>query len=401
MDYPILLTEKGDYLAILNHAYNIVVEDQLLTTSDGYETLTFNLSNNDKKRSLLANEREIEVQNRRYIIRVIEDLKNNSNVCTVTCDATWYDLNDGELKYLMHTDATTINAQTSVSQQLEGTDWTVDVVNVGGTRPKHTSENKETSLYNLRQIKGNFGGDLYFDTKNHKVSLLNNLGVKHQKIFSYDRNTTSIKRTIDTRNLFTRFTLIGKDADSNDVTIADINNGKDYLENYSWYDKMKLPRKIKWYKNEDDRWSNKENMKEYMEEWLAQYCQPIIGYELEVSLFDLSPELGDYVYVYDKDLGVGDWLRIVSRKRDILQPYKSTVELESTKKSIVETLVSNTSSAQDISQTVQSAISSSGATSLPAGTEDWIMQYKNGQWQASNVIGDINSLLDNINGEVL
>ena len=112
MDYPILLTPDGKYMAILNHAYNIMVEDELLTTANGYETLTFNISNYDKKRHLLANERMVQVQKRRYVIRLIEDLKNNSSICTVTCDAAWYDLNDGELKYLMHTDETTIDAPT-------------------------------------------------------------------------------------------------------------------------------------------------------------------------------------------------------------------------------------------------------------------------------------------------
>lgn len=399
MDYPILLTPDGKYEAILNHAYNIIVEDELLSTTNGYETLSFNISNNDKKRHLLGNERTLQVQNRRYVIRLIEDLKNNSNICTVTCDATWYDLNDGELKRLMRTDETTIDARTSVEQQLEGTGWTVGTIDVGGTRPKHTADNLETSLYNLRQIKGNFGGDLYFDTLNQQVSLLADMGVRHQKIFCYEKNTTSIKRTMDTRNLFTRFTLIGKDADGNDLTIASINDGKEYVENYEWYDRIGLPRKIKWYKTTDDRYSNLENMKAYMESWLRTYSQPIVGYELSVSMFELSPELGDYVYILDKDLGIGGWLRIVSRKKNVLQPHLSTVELESTKRTIVETIVSNTSNTQDVQQIVETVIS--GEAVLPPGTEDWVMQYKQGRWKASDVIGDINRILDNINGEAL
>lgn len=401
MDYPILLTPDGKYEAILNHAYSITVEDELLTTSNGYETLKFLLSNYDKKRSLLANERMVEVQGRRYVIRVIEDLKNNSNVCTVTCDAVWYDLNDGDLKYLMHTENTTIDAEESVSQQLEGTEWTVGVVDVGGTRPAHTSEAKETSLYNLRQIAGNFGGDLCFDTVNYKVSLLANLGVRHQKIFCYEKNTTSIKRTVDTRSLYTRFTLIGKDADGNDVTVEEINDGKEYVENFEWYDQCGLPRKVKWYRNADDRWSNKENMLEYMKSWLANYSKPTISYELKVSLFELCPDLGDYVYVLDKDLKIEGWLRVVSRKRNILQPHLSTVQLESTKRTIVETMVTTTSTSQQLQEVVSTVVTPDGALKLPAGTEDWIMQYKNGEWKASNILGDINAVLDAINGEVI
>ena len=46
-------------------------------------------------------------------------------------------------------------------------------------------------------------------------------------------------------------------------------------------------------------------------------------------------------------------------------------------------------------------ITGDGEIKLPPGTEDWVMQYKNGKWKASNVLGDINQILDNINGEEL
>ena len=398
MDYPILLTPDRKYQAILNRAYGIQIEDELLTTSGGYETLTFLISNQDKKRHLLSNERLIEVQGRQYVIRVVEDLKNNSNVCTVVCDATWYDLNDGELKPLMHTEDTTIDAKTSVAQQLEGTEWTVDTVDVAGTRPRHTSETQETSLYNLRQIAGNFGGDLYFDTVKLKVSLLADMGTRHQKVFRYEKNTTSIKRTADTRNLFTRFSLIGKDADGNDVTVADINDGKEYVENYDWYDHQGLPRKIKWYRKTDDRWSDKQNMLDHMNSWLKEYSKPVVSYELSVSLFDISPNLGDYVFVHDKDLGIRSWLRIVSRKKNVLEPQKSTVQLEAIKKSIVETIVTTQQTSQQVQDIVSAVVTPDNELKFPAGTEDWVMQYKNGKWQASDVKSEILAMISEISG---
>lgn len=488
MDYPIILTPEGKYQAILNHAYNIVVEDELLTTSSGYETLTFMLSNHDRKRSLLSNERTVEVQGRQYVIRVIDDLKNDSNVCTVTCDAAWYDLNDGELRHLMHSEgevvtgnfeylgnrvlkltsprmsgddvnelqerlfslgyscgtedgefgpythegvksfekkfglatdgivdaafvtalrtqifgrSSELTAYQAVSQQIEGTEWKVGVVNVDGTRRAHTSPAKETSLYNLRQISGDYGGELHFDTARRTVSLLANLGVRHQKMFRYEKNTTSIKRTVDTRNLFTRFTLIGKDADGNDVTIDDVNDGKDYVENYEWFDWAGLPRKIKWYRKTDERWSDKENMKAYMQNWISVYSKPSASYELKVSLFEVSPNLGDYVYVHDKDLNIGNWLRVVSRKKNILQPHLSTVQLESTKRTIIESIITTATTSQTVQEVLTGVVTPALELKLPPGTEDWIMQYRGGKWQASNVLGDINSVLDVLNGEVL
>ena len=175
------------------------------------------------------------------------------------------------------------------------------------------------------------------------------------------------------------------------MTIESINDGKDYVENYDWYDSMGLPRKIKWYKKTDDRYSNVENMKSYMESWLEIYSHPVIGYELSISMFELTPELGDYVYIYDKELRIRGWLRIVSRKRNILQPYLSTVQLESTKKTIVETIVSNTVTSTKVEEVIQSGGTVGGSSQLPTGTENWIMQYKDGRWIASNALEEIDA----------
>lgn len=443
MNYPIVINFEGKYEAVLDKAYNIMLQDELLTSGSGYETLTFCISNHDKKRKFLMNEKGVELDGRTYTIKMIEDLKNGSNVCTVTCDAGWYDLNDGELKDLVYADRVTGTPSELITNelagvtgilvprtpaelltyQLAGTGWTIGKITVTGGIKSEASQGVETVLHNLREICTRFGGDLYFDTKKKKVSLLANMGRKHQKIFCYEKNTSSIKRTIDTRDLFTRFTLIGKDADGNEVTVAKINDGKDYVENYSWFDKIGMPRKIKWYKKTDDRYSDKPNMLEYMTNWLAQYCKPVIGYELNLSLFEFTPSLGDYVFVYDKDLGIAGWLRVYSRKKNILQPHLSTVQLEAVKKTIVESIVSTS---VDVAKTETQIENITADTILPAGTEDWIMQYEGGKWKAqpivgavlpigmrgdvlqydghdwvaSNVIGDINSVLDSINKEV-
>ena len=394
MKYPILLTSDGRYQTILNHAYNIIIEDEILSTSGGYETLTFNISNDDARRYDLKNERMVEVDKRVFVIRLLEDVKGDLNICTVTCDALWYDLNDGELRYLMHTEsAETLDATTAISDQISNTDWHLGTINITSTRERRTADEKQTSLYNLRQIASIYGGELKFDTQGRSVSLLADMGERHQEIFCYEKNTTSIKRSIDTRSLYTRFTLKGKDG----ITISSINDGVEYLENYSWYDNMILPRKIKSYEKQDDRFTNSSSMKEYMEQWLDVYSKPIISYELSVSLFDFTPNLGDYIFVYDRDMKLGDWLRVMSRKRNILQPHLSTIELESTKKTIVETIVSNTITTTE----VQEAQVNGNQVLLPEGEEGYVMQYKSGKWKATNIIGDINKVLDSINGEEL
>ena len=117
-------------------------------------------------------------------------------------------------------------------------------------------------------------------------------------------------------------------------------------------------------------------------------------------MFEVSPNLGDYVFVLDKELGINGWLRVVSRKRNILEPYLSTVQLEASQKSIVDTIVSTAATSQDAYNAVATVMTPDNDLKLPHGTENYVMQYLNGAWRASNVIGDLNRILDELNGEV-
>jgi len=317
----IVLTKNGKVEDIIDKAYDVIVKKEMLTRTNGYETLEFKIPFNYSKRDLLFNERRIEVDDRRYIIKVIDDSKSSKNITTISCDATWYDLSDGEL--LDHKSTAKFTARAAIDEQLAGTGWTSGVVEIETTHQFTLSE-KNTRLYNLRYIHKLFGGDMWFDTKNKTVNLYSNMGKKTKNIFKYTRNISEIKRTIDTRNLITRFTMYGKDG----VDISEVNDGKPYVENYGYYDQLGIPRVLKSYETQDDRFTNTAYMKWYMEEWLTQYAYPTVTYQITPSVISASVELCDYIYVIDNQLGLKKWLRILATEENKGEPWKSKYTLE-------------------------------------------------------------------------
>lgn len=333
----IVLNSKEENEDFIDEAYDVVVKTEMLTRTNGYETLEFKIPFDCHKRELLFNERRIEVDDRRYIIKLIDDSKADKNITTITCDATWYDLSDGEL--INHKSTAKFTARMAIDEQLVGTGWTSGVVEIE-TVHQFTIDDKNTRLYNLRYIHKLFGGDMWFDTKNKTVNLYSVMGEKTDNIFKYNRNVPSIKRTIDTRNLITRFALIGKDG----VDFSEINNGLNYVENYDYYDRMGLPRILKSFEKQDDRFTNKAYMKWYAEQWLLQYAFPIVIYQITPSVVREKVQLGDYIYVIDTQLGLEKWLRILAMEENKGEPWKSKYTLENVYSDISDILNEETES---------------------------------------------------------
>lgn len=317
----IVLTPEEQVEAIIDKAYDIVVKTEMLTRTNGYETLEFKIPFNYPKRNLLFNERRIEVDGRQYVIKLIDDTKATSNVTTITCDATWYDLADGEL--LNHKSIAKFSAKDAIEEQLAGTDWTCGICQIETTH-QYTLNEKNTRLYNLRYIHKLFGGDMWFDTKNKQVHLYNEMGMKTNNIFKYEKNIPEIKRTIDTRDLVTRYTLTGKDG----INISTINGGVPYVENYGYYDQLGIPRKLKSYEQQDERFTNTAYMKWYMETWLTQHAFPIVTYQITPAIVRVEPQLGDYIYVIDEQLQLKKWLRILAMEENKLEPWNTKYTLE-------------------------------------------------------------------------
>lgn len=349
-NYPIVYNSNGTVAAILDKAYNVLVKDQYITRTKGYETLEFTIPFDYNKREYVKSERIVRVLDRDYVIKVINDTRAKENITTVECDALWYDLADGEL--FTHTATNYWTLEAALDELLEGTGWTRGVTEITQTHGYTISE-PNNRLWSLRYIHKVFGGRLVFDTINKTVNVYEGEGERTNNYFSFRSNLAGMTRRIDTTELFTRVYMYGQDG----VTIGQINNGIDYVENYNWYDEQGLERKLKIYVIEDERFNNLYYMKAYMEQYLEQYSKPLLSYEISMAYLQAIPNLNDFVYVEDLELGVSGWYEVLERTIDVLEPWKTILILESLVQDLTSDLVTEENlSSDDVTDAVSSVV---------------------------------------------
>lgn len=318
---PVVLDGNGAWEAVLENAFDIVVTSEV----NGADTLEFYLPFHDPKRATLDNEKQVQIVNDVYRIRTLTDTKDADGriVTQVYAEAAFYDLSFSEEKATVEFNADT--AEAPMRHALEGTGWSVGSVTVSTRRTWTCSEKNALAI--LRATQNIHGGDLIFDCANRLVSLLTFGGKDSGALFAYRKNLKSIQRVVDTRSLITRLYAYGKDG----MTFASINNGKEYVEDYSYTGEVRISTL------DCSNFTNPYQMLEFAEMRLAQYATPRISYVL--SAMDLSAltgyeheawDLGDIVTVDDKDLNLSVKTRVVRRQYNLQEPWKTVLELSTT-----------------------------------------------------------------------
>ena len=322
---PVVLDDNGAWEAILENAYDIIVTGEI----NGEDTLTFSIPFRDSKRKYLENEKKIQIVDDVYKVRTITDVKDTTGntVTQIYAEAEFYDLTFSVRKEEKKFDAET--ADIAMAYALADTEWSVGTVNVTTKRTWTSTEKNALSI--LRSIANLHGGDLVFDCPNRLVHLLTVNGKDSGALFAYKKNMKSIERVVDTRSLVTRLYAVG----ANGMTFADINGGKPYLEDFTYSKEVRITTL------DCSSFTNPYQMKEYTATRLAEYCKPSVSYVL--NAMDLSVltgyeheawNLGDYVRVEDKDLGLSVTTRIVRREYNLQEPWNTVLELYTTLKNL-------------------------------------------------------------------
>ena len=319
--FPVLLDSSGNWEAVLENAYNIVVTGEV----NGADILNFDIPFSDTKRELLENEKEIQIVSDTYRIRTITDNKdaNGRTISHIYAEAAFYDLSFSEEK--APRDFTAEDPKAAMQYALNNTGWNVGTITVTTKRTWTCSEKNALSI--LRAVQNMHGGDLVFDSANRLVHLLTFSGKESGAVFAYRKNLKTIQRTVDTRELVTRLYAYGKDG----MTFAAVNDGKEYVEDYSYSQEVRISTL------DCSNFTNPYQMLEFTKMRLADYAKPRISYVL--SAMDLSVltgysheawELGDIVSVQDEDLGLSVQTRIVRREYYLQEPWKTVLELSTT-----------------------------------------------------------------------
>ena len=322
---PVVLDSNGAWEAVLENAYDIIATGEI----NGEDTLTFKIPYRDGKRSYIDSEKKIQIVDDIYKVRTVTDSKDaeGNSVTEVYAEAEFYDLT-----FSVRKEERTFEAEypeTAMAYALSGTEWSVGTVNVRTKRTWTSSEKNALSI--LRNVADLHGGDLVFDCLNRLVHLLTVNGKDSGALFAYRKNMKSIQRVVDTRSLVTRLYAVGADG----LTFADINNGKPYVEDYTYTNEVRISTL------DCSSFTNPYQMKEYAEMRLAQYAKPTLSYVL--NAMDLSVltgyeheawALGDYVRVEDKELGISVTTRIVRREYNLQEPWNTVLELSTTLKNL-------------------------------------------------------------------
>ena len=330
-EYIRLYDYTNRLIAVLENAYNIEIEETLGEA----ETLSFSLPFQDPKADLLMNDEEIIYYGKRYIITQITDGRDEEGKesIEVFSELCYIEL----LNYVKPRDFEVLNCtpEQGLVKILEGTHWQIGTVEGNISNKYSLKETNQTVLYLIRQWAKITGLEILWDSINRKVSLVNQIGSDNGAVFRYKKNIKSIKRTMQPPAATVLYPY-----GANNITIAGFNNGKEYLEDYSWYisqgfseneARAKFRKEYIW---QDDSFLSAGALVDAAVKKLAELSQPVISYEcvlLDLSaITGLSEDdfgIGDYVRVIDEDLGIDINGRVLRLKKYPNEPWNNEVEI--------------------------------------------------------------------------
>ncbi|MDU3775687.1 MAG: phage tail spike protein [Clostridium perfringens] len=196
----------------------------------------------------------------------------------------------------------------ALSLALAGTGWIVGSCFLKKKRTVRISNC--SSLEVIKEIKKIYRCDLVFNTLTKTIDVHEHLGEDKGTYFIDSLNLKNLSIQGNSYDFFTRIIPIGKD----NLKISSINNGKEYVENYQYSNKIKTCYWI------DERYTIVENLKEDAEAKLNELSKPYRSYAADIinlaKLNDkykniLDFKLGDTVYLISKDNKFRDKQRIV------------------------------------------------------------------------------------------
>lgn len=232
----------------------------------------------------------------------------------------------------MELDRVTIRA--GAEKILRGTGWEIGEIYNEADGMKHSMlEARQTRLWYLWQWAKIVGRELEFDTVNRVVHFRKSIGVERGVAFEYKKNIKDIQFKREKVGATVIYPY-GKGG----LTIASINNGQDYIEDYSWYleQGLTLAEAKKYFKKEilweDERFLDAYNLKVAAEKKLKAESRPKFSYmakvmylltqNAEIALYDV----GDWGVVRALDMGIDLSVRLVRMKLYDQEPWKNEVE---------------------------------------------------------------------------
>ncbi len=313
---PLLLSITGEVVGFLKRIENPSIEKVLHDAN----VLKFVLPND----LTIEPEQEIIFKNNRYKVSKVVQSRVGRKITEVEAMSAFIELNDKRVKKI---EFVGLSLEVALNKILAGAGWTVGSVPVD-SQTHSMSEENQTVLYLIRLLATLSGYEVDFDTLNKKVNFVTRIGKETTFIFRYRKNIKEIKKTV-TPVQATVIYPYGRGG----LTIGSVNNGQEYLEDYSWYTNLGVPlaeakkRFRKEYVWEDERFIYAGTLMRAAQDKLHELSRPQIAYETSVIDVDAGDlDVGDYCWVIDEELGIRLKVRVVRLEQYPGQEWNNKIE---------------------------------------------------------------------------
>lgn len=265
---------------------------------DGSDTLSFEVQRKDGNHKYIKEEVRVECFNNRFIIKKIDEHSDFSSIaCELDLDDWKYDI----YKNYRKTMYTIINVVDSIIPD----GWSAvysDAVNVTKRTTLEESDGQAFRIATALEILAK-AAETYEVVFNYdcigKILYVENPSsfTSSGDYFMEDLNISITGFNGDSSGFATRVYAYGnQDDDGNFVTFADINNGKEYIEDFTYSDKVISTYII------DERYTVKEHLLEYAKSVLKEKSAPSRSYQCEnIKNIDGTMYLYKVVTLIDKD----------------------------------------------------------------------------------------------------
>ena len=311
-----------NFLKIIDKDYKDLYHTKELDT--GFQTLNFKLPCKEEYLLIMDEENYVEEEQYNYIIKEI--ISDSNDFISVYCGP---DIEDIQGSIFMIFDFFDGNLEQAYNYCLSNTDWTVS----------YNSENKSIVSYQepnvnayemINKIAKDYNQERWFDTKNKILYIYDTIGNNDGNIYySNELKIKNLSKQSQTYDYATVLYPIGKDG----LTISSINNGKPYLENFSYTNKY--IEKI-WI-NED--YDIPEELMKAGERYLNDISAPKASYKLKLSDLGYNINIGDVIFIVDKIKHVKQQQRVVKIVEYPDAPEKSSVDLSNIQVDFAKTFI--------------------------------------------------------------
>ena len=190
---------------------------------------------------------------------------------------------------------------------LAGSGWTVGECTV--TKTRNAGILQTNTLGVIQKLCTAFMCEVVYDTKKKTVSFYEKVGQDKGTFFLTGLNLKRLQRKGSSYDYYTRIIPIGQDG----LTIEEINDGKNYLENYQY------TKKVKTYIWKDESYTDATALKEDAEAKLKDLSKPEVSYSADIidlakqrtGYSDFSFSLGDTITLIDAATGIREKQRII------------------------------------------------------------------------------------------